>query len=154
MDTVPDSDRTPVPRSPVHHLDLRLAYADCDPAGILYYAAWFPWMERVQSEWLYLNGFRQDQLQQVWGFRTITRSANCEYLVPATLFEQIRVQLSVEHLGRTSFRWGFDMVRLSDSVPVARAALTLVTIDDDGRPTAVPQPLRSLLTGAVPQPPS
>lgn len=131
----------------IHHLDMRLAYADCDPAGILYYATWFPWMERVQSEWLYLNGFRQDTLQQVHGFRTITRSAHCEYLAPATLFQQIRVNLSVDHIGRTSFRWGCAMVRADDGVTVARGSLALVTIDDDGRPLPVPDSLRALLTG-------
>lgn len=25
-------------------------------AGILYYAAWFPWMERVNVEWAYEQG--------------------------------------------------------------------------------------------------
>ncbi|MCC9196808.1 hypothetical protein QNO08_08685 [Arthrobacter sp. zg-Y820] len=32
-------------RPPLHQHTQRLSYADTDPAGILYYAAWFPRME-------------------------------------------------------------------------------------------------------------
>ncbi|MEU5694327.1 acyl-CoA thioesterase [Actinosynnema sp. NPDC020468] len=129
----------------LHHLDFRLSYADCDPAGILYYAAWFPWMERVQTEWLYLNDLRQDTLQTRYGFHTITRAARCEYLVPVTLFTPIRISLSVTALGRTSFRRGLDMVRRDDEVLVAQGELALVTLDGDGTPIPVPPPLRPLL---------
>lgn len=131
--------------SAVHHLDLRLSYADCDPAQILYFAAWFPWMERVQTEWLYLNDLRQDTLEERFGFRTVTRHTECQYLVPARLFERIRISLAVGDVGRTSFRWLTRMTRLDDGILVATGATTLVTTDTGGRPVAVPSPLRELL---------
>ncbi|WP_434446926.1 acyl-CoA thioesterase [Lentzea sp. E54] len=135
----------------VHHLELRLSYADCDPARILYFAAWFPWMERVHTEWLYLNDLRQDTLDERYGFRTITRAAECEYLAPASLFQRVRIGLGVAHLGRTSFRWDLRMTRLDDGGLVARGSMTLVTIGTGGSPVPVPEPLRSLVAQALPR---
>jgi acyl-CoA thioester hydrolase len=136
------------PFSEVHHLDLRLTYADCDPAQILYFAAWFPWMERVQTEWLFLCGLRQDTLEERFGFRTVTRQTECEYLSPARLFERIRLALAVVEVGRSSFRFGCRMVRQDDGVLVARGSTVLVTTDDEGLPIAVPPPLRDRLVSS------
>lgn len=137
------------PNQELHRMDVRLTYADCDPANILYFAAWFPWMERLQSEWLFLNDLRQDTLEQRFGFRTVTRSTECEYLVPAGLFQQIRLSLAVEHVGRTSFRSGVRMTRMDDGVVVARGSISVVTTDPQDRPIPVPAPLRGLLEAGL-----
>jgi acyl-CoA thioester hydrolase len=141
---------SPQPFREVHHLDVRLTYADCDPAGILYFAAWFPWMERLQSEWLFLHDLRQDTLAERFGFVTVTRSTECEYLVPAGLFDLVRVSMGIEHLGRSSFRSRVRMTRQGDGALVARGRLALVTTDLENRPVAVPAPLRELLTASLP----
>jgi acyl-CoA thioester hydrolase len=133
----------------IHRIDVRLGYADCDPAQIIYYGAWFPWMERAQTEWLYLNDLRPDTLEERFGFRIVSRSAACEYLSPARLFERIALSVRVEDVGRTSLRWGFRMTRHDDAVLVARASLTNVTIGSDGRPVPVPEPMRSALARAM-----
>ena len=41
---------------------VRLSYADCDPAGIIYYASWFVVMERQLSAWFFAAGFRFDTM--------------------------------------------------------------------------------------------
>jgi len=132
----------------VHELRMRLSYADCDPAGIVYFAAWLPWMERVQSEWMYLRGLRADQLEQRFGFRVVSRAVECEYLVPAGLFDVVTIALGIVRIGRTSVRWGCRMVR-DDGALVARAALTIVTTDADGRPIPLPDPLAAACCEAV-----
>lgn len=129
----------------VHGHDVRLSYADTDPAGILYFAVWFPWMERIQSEWLYLQGLRQDMLQERFGFTTVTRHADCEYLSPVGLFDEIRISMSVSRIGRTSFTSSFRMRRIQTTVVVATGSLTVVCLDAHGQPVPVPDPLRALL---------
>src|SRR5699024_1242214 len=117
---------------------------------IIYFATWFPWMERVQSEWLYLHGFRQDQIRDRFGFTTVTRSAECEYLHPVGLFDEIRVSMSVNRIGRTSFTSGFRMLHLQDGGTVATGALPVVCLDLRGDPLPIPAPLRSLLVPKLP----
>lgn len=126
---------------------IRLTYADCDPAGIVYFASWFPWMERVLSGWLYDQGLRSDRLMENHGFATITRQAECEYLHPADLFDEIRMDMISAAIGRTSVQWGFTMVREGDGIEVGRGKITWVMIDSEGRPTPVPQEIRAAVTG-------
>lgn len=132
--------------SPVLHTStFRLGYADTDPAGILYYAAWFAWMERTQSEWLFLNGLRQDELAARHGFWTVTCHTECDYLVPVGLFDEIRLDLSVARVGRGSFDMAHEMVRIADDVVVARASITIATVTPDGTSVPVPDLLREHL---------
>jgi len=131
MPTTPD---TPA----LHSQTFRLSYADTDPAGILYYAAWFPWMERMQSEWFFLNGLRQDRLSERHGFWSVTCHTECDYLVPVGLFDEIRIELRLGRVGRGSFDMLHHMVRTSDGVLVAKALITVVTVTPDGSATAIP----------------
>lgn len=130
---------------PLHSLEFRLSYADTDPAGILYYAAWFPWMERMQSEWFWMNGLRQDQLCEAHGFWSVTGHTECDYLVPVGLFDQIRIELRVGRIGTTSFDMVHHMVRTSDEVLVARALIRVVTVTPEGGSTSIPEILRKHL---------
>lgn len=132
--------------APVLHTSrFRLGYADTDPAGILYYAAWLPWMERTQSEWLFLNDWRQDTLLERFGFWTVTRKAECEYLLPVGLYDEIELSLHIGDIGRTSFRFEHRMVRLSDGAEVARASVLNVVVGADTRPLQIPDVLRDQL---------
>lgn len=128
---------------------IRLTYADCDPAGIVYFASWFPWMERLLSTWMYDQGLRSDELLQRHGFSTITRQAECEYLHPADLFDPIVITMNCAVIGRTSLRWGFTMVRTTDEREVGRGQITWVTLDPDGNPVPVPEVVLRAVEAAV-----
>lgn len=133
-----DDDRTPV----LHAVTFRLGYADTDPAGILYYAAWFSWMERMQSEWFFLNDLRQDELSTRHGFWTVTCHTECDYLVPVGLYDEIRLELRIGRLGNGSFDMQHRMVRTADDIVVARALITIATVTPEGGATPVPVVLR------------
>ena len=135
-------------RPPLHQHTQRLSYADTDPAGILYYAAWFPRMEALQTEWLFLNGFRQDTLLERFGWWTVSRATHCDYLAAARLFEEITIELRVGEIGTSSVRFDFEMWRRTDEVQVAAASNWLVTVSPDQRPIRIPEPLRRCLDAA------
>ncbi len=126
----------------IHSHTVRLSYADTDPAGILYYAAWFPKMEGLQSEFLYLQGLRQDTLVERFGWWTVSRATTCEYLAAARLFDEIRIDLRMGRVGRSSFRFAFEMTRLEDRITVARAESTIVTVSPAQDPVPIPAALR------------
>lgn len=120
----------------------QLTYADCDPAGIVYFASWFPWMERILTGWLFDQNLPSDQILEQHGFATITRQAECEYLEPAALFDKITMSMVSAVFGRTSIQWRFDIVRSTDGALVGRGKITLVIIDRGGKATPVPEVLR------------
>lgn len=132
-------------RRVLHTARHRLSYADTDPAGILYYAAWFPKMEALQTEFLFLQDLRQDTLLDRFGWWTVSRATHCEYLAAARLLEEFRIDLRLGDVGTTSFRFDFDMRRLADEEQVARASNTVVTVSADQRPVPLPRELRARL---------
>lgn len=129
----------------LHSHTVRLSYADTDPAGILYYAAWFPKMEALQSEFLFLQGLRQDTLIERFGWWTVSRATECEYLAAARLFDEVRIDLRMGRIGTSSFRYEFRMTRIDDEVVVARAANTIVTVSPTQDPVRIPEDLRAQL---------
>jgi acyl-CoA thioester hydrolase len=128
----------------VQELRFRLAYADCDPAQIVYYGAYFPWFERTSTEWWYSKGIRIDKLQETHGVALVSRASGCEYLAPARLFDLLVCQMYIGRLGETSVTFTFDLVRLDDRVTVATGFNTLVTISPNAGSTPIPQSLRQL----------
>lgn len=132
--------------SPVlHSHTVRLSYADTDPAGILYYAAWFPIVERLQSEFMFLQGLRQDTLKDTHGWWTVSRATQCEYLAAALLFDEIRVDLRIGDIGRSSFKFHHEMVRTSDNVVVARSWIHVVAVSPEQKSVSIPEGLRERL---------
>lgn len=124
----------------LHHLDLRLSYGDCDPAGIVYYASYYPWFERVFNEWTFLNGFPPDKMRELWGATHVSRASGCEYFIPGRLFDAFRCAMTLHNVGKTSFTMKFDMVNLGDGQTYATGLLTFVFIDEQFPPRPVPVP--------------
>jgi acyl-CoA thioester hydrolase len=129
---------------PLHTTSFRLTYGDCDPAGIVYYAQYFRWMEHLHTTWWLEVGERIDQMKERHGVELVTRHTGCEFTAPAHPFDVVVAELSAEAVGRTSYRMRVDFT-LEGGGPVATGDLTLVTIDANGRPAPVPSALRNHL---------
>lgn len=127
---------------------LVITYADTDAAGIIYFAAWFPWMERLHTEWLAGRGVRFSELLDRCGVSVVTRATSCEYLDPVRPYDEVEIMMSVGHLGTRSYRADFVMRRVEDDARVARASMTLVSIDATGAATPLPALIADLLTPA------
>jgi acyl-CoA thioester hydrolase len=125
-----------------------IAYADTDAAGIIYFAAWFPWMERLHTEWFAGHGVRFTELAGRCGASVVTRATSCEYLAVVRPYDEVEIAMSVGHLGTRSYRIDYLMTRVGDAVPVARATLTLVGVGTDGAAVRLPGLITDLLTPA------
>lgn len=125
-----------------------ITYADTDAAGIIYFAAWFPWMERLHTEWLAGRGVRFTDLAERCGASVVTRATSCEYLAVVRPYDEVEIAMSVGHLGTRSYRIDYLMTRVADAAQVARASMTLVGVDSDGVAAPLPGPIANLLTPA------
>lgn len=137
------------PKSPVlQSMDFRLSYGDCDPAGLVYFAAYYPWMERVYNEWTYLGGFAPTVMRDVWNTTHISRASGCEYLVPGMLFDAITCEMVVARVGVKSVTLAFDFMRKADRVRLAQGHMVFVFVDDDTRAIAIPDEYKAILRAA------
>lgn len=123
----------------LQELSFRLTYGDCDPAGIVYFAAYFPWMERANTEWHVAVGAPVNSMLGRWGATEITRHAACDYLLPAQLHDRLTVSVCLVRLGRTSFELAFPFRRESDGATTAVGSMVTVMIDEERRPVPIPE---------------
>jgi len=136
---------------PLHAMEFRLAYSECDPAGIVYYGAYHPWMERVHTEWTYLRGIRTDLMLTNHGVSTVSRHSEVSYHRPSKIFDPLRCEMRLDALGTTSFRMRFDFTHREDGGLFAVGRFTLVFVDADRSKTPVPDWMRQhLLSGGPP----
>lgn len=123
--------------------DHLVTYADTDAAAIVYFASWFPWAERLHSEWLLSVGHRIDEIPERHGVFSACRAASCEYFRPVRLFDRVRFDLRVGDVGRSSYTLELDVVA-EDEVVVARVTMTLAFFTDAG-PQPIPAVLREVI---------
>src|SRR4051812_15245847 len=109
--------------APLRTCSFQLAYGDCDPAGIVYYANYFRWMEHTHTTWWHQVGERIDELPQRYGIELVTRHTGCEFTAPAGPFDTVIAELWAESVGRTSFRMRVDFA-LDTGIQVAVGDLT------------------------------
>jgi acyl-CoA thioester hydrolase len=130
----------------VHRLEVR--FRDCDPMGHVNNAVYFTYLEQTRfAHW-----------RSLWGFGTpevaagmpgvIVAHAECDYKRPARYGEVLEVRLRVMEVGRTSFRYDYDIVDEQQRT-VATARTVQVMYDyAAAKPVRVPDRIRQLLTSA------
>ena len=87
----------------------------------------------------------QQRLRERFGWWTVSRAAECEYLQAAGLFDEIRLEMRLGRVGNSSFRFEFQMWRVSDELLVGRGSNTIVTVSPDQSRIAIPERLRTAL---------
>jgi acyl-CoA thioester hydrolase len=130
----------------LHRKSFRLTYADCDPAGIVFYASYARWMEHLHTEWWFLRGVRLDTILAERGVAMFTRHSSGDYLYPASLFDVVQGEVALGGVGTTSFRLDFSF-GLPDGRLAATGVMVIVCTDADRRPVPVPEWARAHLEG-------
>lgn len=127
---------------------IQLAYGDCDPVGIAYFAVYYPWMERCYSTWLGAHGLRSGDLADELGVLVVGVRSEVDYLATASVLDVLVCQAALDRLGSSSYAVGFEFTR--DSVPIARGRMTFAVRDLEMGRTTIPGRLRNLL-GTLPR---
>ena len=135
----------------LHSLDFRVSYGDCDPAGIIYFGAFHPMMERTYTDWTLLAGLRSDRMAEEIGAITASRASSVSYEYSPRVYDAMRCELRLGVLGTTSYTLRYDFVDPDRHLRYALASMTMVTIDPVERTAVrVPDPLRTALSAAGP----
>jgi 4-hydroxybenzoyl-CoA thioesterase len=117
----------------------RVAMADVDAAGVLYYAAPYRWRERVFTNWLAAVG---------WPLRTMLESghscpcveSSARYLAPVRLDDELELSLVAARIGHRSFGDRMEG-RTVDGRLVVEVSAALVWVEMDGSGAARARPL-------------
>lgn len=127
----------------MHHFPIRVYYEDTDLAGIVYYANYLKFIERGRSEWLRALDIDQVALKRQ-GMVFVVRHVAADYLSPAHFDDQLTVESRLGEIGLARIVMAQDVLR--DGKPLFTARVTLVCVNDAGRPVRIPPALVAKLT--------
>ena len=123
----------------IHKFPLRVYYEDTDLAGIVYYANYLKFIERGRSEWV--RGLGVDQVaMKADGIVFAVRRVEADYFMPAYYDDELVVETTVEKLTGARLMVRQGVLRGADLL--FEALVTIVAIDQSGKPARLPANIR------------
>lgn len=127
-----------------HLCSFPVYYEDTDAGGVVYYANYLKFAERGRTEALRAMGVSQSALrtaQQV--FFVVTR-CNIDFKSPARLDDRITIETQLLALGKV--RMSMRQILTCDQRLLADLTVDIAMVNEQGKPTAIPQPVAHLLS--------
>lgn len=126
-----------------HEFALRVYYEDTDLAGIVYYANYLKFIERGRTEYVRSIGIDQTALKAQEGVVFAVRRIEADYILPAKFDDELQVVTTTQKL--TAARVILKQEVARSGVVLFAALVTLVALDEEGRPARMPANIRRLL---------
>lgn len=131
-----------------HEMDFRVAYADTDRMGVVYYANHLMLFERGRTELLRSKGVRYRDLEEQ-GLFLPAAEAQVNYLSPARYDDLLVIRTWVAKLGPASIVFNYEIENKETKKMVARGSSKHPVVNPQWKPVAVPEAVRALLASAV-----
>lgn len=128
-----------------YDFDVRIAYADTDRMGVVYYANYLVLFERGRTELLRSLGMRYRDLEEKHRLFLPVTEAHCEYFAPARYDDLIRVRTTIAELGKASMIFRYDILDPTTDKVLARGITKHAVVNLLWRPSRLPPDLRDLL---------
>jgi acyl-CoA thioester hydrolase len=112
---------------------IRVYYEDTDLAGVVYYANYLKFFERVRTEWLRESGIENWKLLQEQKLAFVVTECNVKYLKAAKMDDLLLA--TVESFEATKARGRVSQVIYRDGIALCTASVAFACIDVN---TAVP----------------
>lgn len=129
---------------PVHRSELRVRYAETDRMGVAYYANYLVWFEVARTDFLRAHGLRYRDLE-AQGLMLPVGSVAMRMVAPARYDDDLAVDCWLVRGRSRAVTFGYRIVSREEEVEslVATGETTLVAVDTDLRPRALPKEIRA-----------
>ena len=120
----------------------RVIFGDTDQMGVVYYGNYMRFFEASRASFLRSFGKSHKDLDE-WGVALPVVEAHCRYRRPAYYEDLIDIDVDVAELRGASMKFVYEVRRGTDVL--ADVWTRHASVGLDGRPRAVPEPLRELI---------
>jgi acyl-CoA thioester hydrolase len=127
-----------------YDFDMRIAYADTDRMGVVYYANYLVLFERGRTEWLRSIGIRYRDLEEKQRIFMPAMESHVEYFAPARYDEMIKVRTFLKEIGAAHVVFGSEIYDESNRL-ISKGYVKLAVVNLLWRPTRLPKDLLELL---------
>ncbi len=132
---------------PAHSVELRVRYAETDQMGVVYHANYLIWCEIGRTELLRALGTSYAEIEQSGVFLAVSE-ASLRFHASARYDNRILVETWLEEVRSRTVAFRYQISRLTEESERERlvsARTSLVALDANGRPRAMPSSLLDLL---------
>lgn len=131
---------------PKHYdFEVRIAYADTDRMGVVYYANYLVLFERGRTEFLRSLGVRYRDLEEKERLFLPAADAHCEYFAPGRYDDLIRVRTMITDLGGAHITFRYEITLVETDQLIAKGTTKHALVNLLWKPTRFPPDLRTLL---------
>jgi acyl-CoA thioester hydrolase len=123
-------------------------YSETDQMGVVYHAEYLVWCEVGRTEFIRALGLPYAQLE-ARGTGLAVTEATLRYAAPARYDDRIRVVTFLRDVRSRSLTFDYHITNADTGSRLATARTTLVALDREGRLTAIPADVRTILRQAV-----
>ena len=125
------------------NFNIKVYYEDTDAGGVVYYANYLKFLERARSEAIHSLGFSNKGLLENHGILLIVKSCNIQYKQPAQLEDLLEISSEATSFTKTSILMKQLIIKNKDII--SEAEVHLVAVDNKGKPTKIPDQLKTKL---------
>lgn len=109
----------------------RVRWSDCDPLGIIHYAAYLRFFEIAEHEMFRACGLPYEVLRKAGGVWLPRKSLQLEFHSPAHMDELVDIESWYSRVGATSLTLRFEVYSTLDHAHRASGQLTVVCVHKD-----------------------
>ncbi len=125
----------------------RVYYSDTDHVGVVYYANYLKWFEIGRTEILRENKLDYDEFERQ-GLIAPVVEVKCTFKDPAKYNDRIIIETKVEHVGNSSIKFVYGIIRKNDKKLLAEGYTVNVFVGmKTGKPARIPERLRKIFYG-------
>ena len=132
----------------VHEFDFRVAYADTDRMGVVYYANYLVLFERGRTEFLRSLGLRYREFEETRKLFMPALESHVEYYAPARYDDLIKVRTFISELGAAHIVFGSEIFDETGRL-IAKGHVKLVVVNARWKPVRMPIDIRASLAPHV-----
>ncbi|WKW12122.1 thioesterase family protein [Pseudogemmatithrix spongiicola] len=132
--------------------EIRVRYAETDQMGVAYHANYLIWCEVGRTDLIRQLGMSYADMERR-GVMLAVADAHLRYHASARYDDLVRIVTRLTGVRSRMVTFAYDLRRVdasgADGERLASATTTLVSLDRDGRPVALPADIRAMLEAAV-----
>lgn len=132
--------------------EIRVRYAESDQMGVAYHANYLVWCEVGRTDFIRQLGMTYAEMERR-GVMLAVADAHLRYHASARYDDVVRIATRLTGVRSRMVTFAYELHRLDaegrEDLRLASATTTLVSLDAEGRPTALPPEMRDMLAAAV-----
>ena len=122
--------------------EIRVIFGDTDQMGVVYYGNYMRFFEASRAAFLRSFGKSHKDLD-AWGVALPVVEAHCRYRRPSRYEDLLDIHVDITEVRSASMRFEYAVMR--DGELIAEGFTRHAVIGTDGRPRALPDPLRAAI---------